>query len=207
MHIHIVPNRRASPTVLLRESYRDGTHVRKRTLTNLSSLPASQIELIRRVLKGETLAGLDDIFEIVPGGSRLHGHVHAVLTAMQRLGFASLIGSRPSPQRNLVVAMVASYILRSQSKLATTRWWHTTTLPEMLGVTDADEDELYDAMDWLLARQGGIEKKLADRHLAGDAMALYDLSSSYVEGVTCPLAALDTIAMVRRARCTSTTAS
>ncbi|MCH7747913.1 MAG: transposase [Acidobacteria bacterium] len=190
MHIHIVPNRRASPTVLLRESYRDGTYVRKRTLANLSSLPASQIELIRRVLKGETLAGLDDIFEIVPGGSRLHGHVHAVLTAMKRLGFASLIGSRPSRQRNLVVAMVASYILRSQSKLATTRWWHTTTLPEMLGVTDADEDELYDAMDWLLARQGGIEKKLADRHLAGDAMALYDLSSSYFEGVTCPLAAL-----------------
>ena len=86
--------------------------------------------------------------------------------------------------------MVASYILRSQSKLATTRWWHTTTLPEMLGVTDADEDELYDAMDWLLERQGGIEKKLADRHLKGDAMALYDLSSSYFEGVTCPLAAL-----------------
>ena len=190
MHIHVVPNRRARPTVLLRESYRDGARVRKRTLANLSSLPASQIELIRRVLKGETLAGLEDLFEIVPGGSRLHGHVHAVLTAMTRLGFASLIGSRPSRQRTLVVAMVASYILRSQSKLATTRWWHTTTLPELLGVTEADEDELYAAMDWLLARQGGIEKKLAGRHLDGDAMALYDLSSSYFEGVTCPLAAL-----------------
>ena len=96
----------------------------------------------------------------------------------------------PSRPRQLVVAMVASYILRAQSKLATTRWWHTTTLPELLGVTEADEDELYTAMDWLLARQGGIEQKLAARHLAGDAMALYDLSSSYFEGVTCPLAAL-----------------
>lgn len=190
MHVHVVPNRGANPTVLLRESYRDGKRVLKRTLANLSSLPASQIELIRRVLKGETLSAPEDIFEIVPGGSRLHGHVHAVLSAMKRLRLESLIGSRPSRQRNLVVAMVASYILRSQSKLAITRWWHTTTLPEMLGVSDADEDELYDAMDWLLDRQGNIEKKLADRHLQGDAMALYDLSSSYFEGVTCPLAAL-----------------
>ena len=168
MHIHIVPNRGASPTVLLRESYREGKRVRKRTLANLSSLPEGQIESIRRVLKGERLAAPEDIFEIVPGGSRLHGHVDAVLSAMKRLRFESLIGSRRSRQRDVVMAMVASYILRSQSKLATTRWWHTTTLPKILGVADAGEDELYEAMDWLLDRQGGIEKKLADRHLEDD---------------------------------------
>jgi transposase len=190
MYIERIPNRSSPPAVLLRESYRKGDRVRKRTVANLSSLPDDQIEMIRRVLKGEKLTAPEDLFDIVPGGSRLHGHVDAVLIAMKRLRFESLLGSRPSSQRNRVVAMVAAYILRSQSKLAITRWWRTTTLPEIVGVSDADEDDLYDAMDWLLERQGSIEKKLAGRHLQGDAMALYDLSSSYFEGVTCPLAAL-----------------
>ncbi len=190
MYIERIPNRSSPPAVLLRESFRQGGRVRKRTVANLSSLPDDQIEMIRRVLKGEKLTAPEDLFDIVPGGSRLHGHVEAVLTAMKQLRFENLLGSRPSVQRNLVVAMVASYILRSQSKLAITRWWHTTSLPEILAVTDVDEDDLYEAMDWLLERQDRIEKKLAGRHLQDDAMALYDLSSSYFEGVKCPLAAL-----------------
>ena len=115
--------------------------------------------------------------------------MHAVLLAMRRLGFANLIDSRHSHQRDLVVAMVGARILLPNSKLATTRAWHATTLPAMLGVTDADEDDLYRAMDWLLERQPRIEKRLGARHLHDDALALYDLTSSYFEGVTCPLAA------------------
>jgi len=109
---------------------------------------------------------------------------------MRHLGFEKLLASTSSKERDLVVGMITARILDPESKLATTRWWHTTTLPEILGVSDADEDDLYDAMDWLLQRQGHIEKKLAARHLKEGGMALYDLSSSYFEGSTCPLAAL-----------------
>ena len=108
---------------------------------------------------------------------------------MKRLGFFNLIASRPSLERDLVVAMVVARILEPKSKLATPLWWANTTLPETLAIGDADEDDLYDAMDWLLTRQGRIEKKLAARHLDHDALALYDLSSSYFEGATRPLAA------------------
>jgi transposase len=192
MHVDIVPNRGSKPAALLRESYRQGRTVRKRTLANLSSLPMGQIEAIRRVLKGEQLVAVSDVFEIEQDGSAAHGHVQAVLAAMKRLDFANLLASRSSRQRDLVMAMVAARILvpRPPSKLATTRWWHSTTLPDILGVADADEDDLYQAMDWLLQRQPTIEKKLATRHLHNDDLALYDLSSSYFEGVTCPLAAL-----------------
>jgi hypothetical protein len=116
--------------------------------------------------------------------------VQAVRTTMQRVGFAALLAARPSRERGLVVAMVAARILEPDSKLATTRWWHTTTLPASLGVADADEDDLYAAMDWLLARQERIEQKLAARHLTAGGLVLYDLTSSYFEGTTCPLAAL-----------------
>lgn len=188
MHIDIVPNRKSTPAVLLRESYREGKKVRKRTLANLSKLPMDQVDSIRRILKGERLVPLDDVFEILEDGSRQHGQVQAVLTAMRRLGFQELIGSRHSRQRDLVVAMVAARILEPQSKLATIRWWHTTSLPEEVGVSDLSDNELYSAMDWLLQRQELIEKKLASRHLENDGLALYDLTSSYFEGVTCPLA-------------------
>lgn len=187
MYIATVPNRNSPPAILLRESYRQGDRVKTRTLANLSKLPVDAIEAVRATLKGETLLPAEQRFEIV--ASAHHGPVQAVLTAMRRLGFAELIGSRPSPERDRMMAMVAARVLAPHSKLATTRWWHTTTLPETLGVADADEDDLYDAMDWLLERQGRIERKLAARHLADDALALYDLSSSYFEGVTCPLAA------------------
>jgi hypothetical protein len=188
MHVDVVPNRQSPPTVLLRESYRDGTRVRKRTLANLSALSAAQVDAIRRTLRGETLVPLADLFEIVD--SHHHGHVQAIHIAMQQLGFESLIASRPSRERDLIVAMVMARIIEPSSKLATTRWWHTTTLPEIFGVADADEDDLYAALDWLITRQQNIEKKLAARHLPKGGFVLYDLSSSYFEGTTCPLAAL-----------------
>jgi len=108
---------------------------------------------------------------------------------MHHLGVDTLIASRPSRERDLIVAMVAARILEPDSKLATTRWWHTTTLPADLEVSDADEDTLYEAMDWLLDRQARIEQKLAARHLRAGGLVLYDLTSSYFEGTTCPLAA------------------
>ena len=188
MYIATIPNRGSPPAILLREGYREGGKVRTRTLANLSKLPPEAVATLRQVLRGEKLIKADDAFEAI--SSRHHGHVQAVLDAMRRLGFAQLIASRPSPQRNLVVAMVAARILEPASKLGTTRWWNLTTLPALLGVSDADEEDLYKAMDWLLERQPFIEKKLAARHLHQDGMALYDLSSSYFEGRCCPLAAL-----------------
>jgi transposase len=188
MHIHIVPNRGSPPTVLLRESYREGSKVRKRTLANLSDLSAAQIEAMRAVLAGQTMQPSAQSLEII--ASRPHGNVDAVARAMQRLDFASLLGAKPSRQRALVLAMVAARIVAPHTKLATTRWWHTTTLAEDFGVADADEDDLYAAMDWLLARQDAIQKKLAARHLSLGGLVLYDLSSSYFEGSTCPLARL-----------------
>ena len=150
MHVHVVPNRGSPPTVLLRESYRVGSKVAKRTLANLSSLSAAQIEAIRMALRGEPLQPVAHAFEITH--SRSHGHVQAVALAMERLGIASLLGSKPCRERDLVLAMVAARILAPHTKLATTRWWHTTTLAEDFGVADANEDDLYSAMDWLLAR-------------------------------------------------------
>ncbi len=188
MYITSIPNRDSPPAILLRQGYREDGKVKTRTLANLSKLPPEALDAVRRVLKGETLVNASDAFEAV--ASLQHGHVQAVLDAMRRLGFAKLIASRPSRQRDLIVAMVVARILEPDSKLATTRWWHLTTLPATLGVTDADEDDLYAAMDWLLERQDRIEKKLAGRHLDEYGIALYDLSSSYFEGVTCPLAAL-----------------
>ena len=186
MHIDIVPNRDSRPTYLLRESYRDGKRVRKRTLANLSALTDAQIESIRAILRGAALRPAEDWFEIIR--SRPQGHVQAVLAAMQRLGFAKLLSSRAQPERELVCAMVAARIVAPHTKLATTRWWHTTTLAEDFAVADADADDLYAAMDWLLQRQPTIQKKLAARHLQAGSLVLYDLSSSYFEGTTCPLA-------------------
>ncbi len=185
MHIDTVPNRTSRPTYLLRESYREGKKVRKRTLANLSALSDEQIEAIRTVLSGVSVRPVEELFETVR--SPHHGHVQAVRVAMQRLGFESLIAARRSAERDRVCAMVAARILCPDSKLATTRWWHTTTLAEEFGVERADEDDLYAAMDWLLTRQDRIQKKLAQRHLSEGGLAMYDLSSSYFEGSCCPL--------------------
>ncbi|MFZ0852432.1 MAG: IS1634 family transposase [Hyphomicrobiaceae bacterium] len=187
MHIDTIPNRKSRPAYLLRESVRNGKHVRKRTLANLSSLPLDQIEAIRRILKGERLGPVEEGLEVVR--SRAHGHVVAVLTAMKRLGFEKLLDARASRERNLIMAMVAERIIAPEaSKLGMTRAWADTTLSEDLGVADADEDALYAAMDWLLERQEAIEKRLAKRHLKDGGLVLFDLTSSYFEGVTCPLA-------------------
>ena len=188
MHIDLVPNHGSRPTPLLRETYREGNKVRKRTVANLSKLNDAQIEAFRLILKGVDLAPVkDNTFEVV--GSRLHGHVQAVRTTMQRLSFDKLIDSRRSAQRDRVLAMIAARILEPESsKLETTRWWHTTTLPSLLGVQDADEDDLYEAMDWLLTKQDAIENRLAKQQLNDGGLVLYDLTSSYFEGHTCPLA-------------------
>jgi len=185
MYIDEVPNRNSAPAILLREGWREGKRVRKRTVANLSHWPRSQVEALRRVLKGETLVSVQEVFEV--RSSLPHGHVEAVLGTLRRIELDRLISSRPSPQRDLVVAMIVERLLHGSSKLASTRLWHTTTLAEELGVGDADEDNLYDAMLWLLARQKQIEKKLAGRHLQQGGMVFYDLSSSYYYGRTCPL--------------------
>ena len=189
MHIDTIPNRNSRPAYLLRESVRVGKRVTKRTLANLSSLPVEQIEAIRRVLKGEKLGPVGGGFDCI--ASRRHGHVEAVLIAMARLGFDKLIDAKASRFRDVVMAMVAGRIISPEaSKLGMVAAFADTTLADDLGVADADEDELYDGMDWLIERQGKIEQRLANRHLKDGSLVLFDLTSSYFEGVTCPLAKL-----------------
>ena len=173
-------------THLLRRSIRHGKSVTHETLGNLSHLPDHLIAIIKRSLKGETFLPAADSFKITR--SLPHGHVEAVLKMIRRLGLDDLIASEPSRRRDLVVAMIVERLVFPSSKLANTRHWHDTTLAEELGVADADEDQLYDAMDWLRERQSAIEKKLAQRHLSDGALVLYDVTSSYYEGKTCPLA-------------------
>lgn len=193
---HVVTTRRKYKdqvycTHLLRRSYREDGQVKNETLGNLSHLPDSVIELIRRSLQGETFVPVGQAFEITR--SRPHGHVQAIALAMQRLGISALLDGKSCPQRDRVLAMIASRIIEPAPKLATARGWHASTLAEEFGVADADEDDLYAAMDWLLQRQDAIQKRLAARHLHKEdkeygGLVLYDLSSSYFEGVTCPLA-------------------
>jgi transposase len=173
-------------THLLRRSIRKGKTVTHETLGNLSHLPDYLIDLIKRSLKGETFVPAAETFRIT--ASTPHGHVEAVLTMIRKLDLDDLIASEPSRRRDLVLALIAERLLFPSSKLANTRHWHDTTLAEELDVADATEDHLYDAMDWLLVRQRAIENKLARRHLGEGAMVLYDVTSSYYEGKTCPLA-------------------
>ena len=188
MYIATVPNRNSPPAILLREGYREGGKVKTRTIANISKWPASKIEALRLVLQGKDVVAVDDVFETV--FSLQHGHVQAVLGVMEKLGFAKLLDSHPSRERDLVSAMIAWRIIRPSSKLATQRSWKDSTLPKLLHVEGASEDDLYKAMDWLLSKQTKIEKALAKRHLKEDGLVLYDLSSSYFEGSTCPLAKL-----------------
>ena len=187
MYIDRVPNRGSKPTILLRESYRDEWgKVRKRTVANLTRLPPEHIDLIARLCRGEKLVPAHEAF--VVERSLPHGHVKAILGTMRKIGFDTLLSSRPCRERNLVMAMVAERLMHSCSKLACTRDWQTTTLAQELGVEDATVDELYNAMDWLLGRQKRIENKLARQHFGGDSLVLYDVTSTYYEGRTCPLA-------------------
>ena len=187
MYIDIVPNRNSPPAILLRESIREGQRIIKRTIANLSSLSIAQAEAIRAVLKGQPVAAVDEIFEIIQ--SRSHGAVSAIELAMGRLRISALLGREACRERDLVLAMIAARVLDPQSKLATTRCWDHSTLGELFSVSDADENELYAALDWLRERQPAIEQRLAKRHLQEGGRVLYDLSSSYFEGESCPLAA------------------
>ena len=185
MYVETVPNRNSPPAILLREGRREGKKVHKRTLANLTHWPKDKIERLRRVLKNEPLVHPDQLFLIER--SLPHGHVEILLEVVRKLKLPSLIDPRPSPQRDRVLAMILQRLLYPASKLATTRLWHTTILGEELSLEDTDEDDLYEAMDWLLKRQDRIERKLAKRHLAEGDPVLYDVSSSYYEGRTCPL--------------------
>ena len=171
---------------LLRRSYRDGGKVRKKTLANLSHLPPEAITAIRAVLAGQTLIDADAAFEVTR--SLPHGHAAAVHTMARQLGFPALLGP-PGPQRDLACALVISRVIRPASKLSTAGWWDDVTLGPDLGVAGASTDEIYAAMDWLVSRRDDIEKQLAARHLAEGGIAMFDLSSSWVEGSHCELAA------------------
>jgi len=185
MYIEIVPNRNSPPAVLLREGWREGKKICKRTLANLTGWSQARIDSLRRVLKDEPLLNAQDAF--VVERSLPHGHVQAVLEALKRIGLDTLIGAKRSRERDLVLAMIVERLIHPCSKLATTRLWHSSTLAEELTVSDATEDDLYEAMDWLLDRQSRIEHKLAVRHLGEGTQVLYDVTSSYYEGRTCPL--------------------
>lgn len=188
MYVDIVPNRKSPPAILLRESWREGKKVRKRTVANLSSWPMHRVEALRQLLRGEHLVPAGEAFEIQ--SSLPHGHMAAVLGSVRRLKLERLLAPKRSRERDLVVAMIVARILDPRSKLATARGLDTATssLAQTLGVEGATEDELYAAMDWLLARQDAIERKLAKRHLDEGSIVMCDVSSTYFEGRSCPLA-------------------
>src|SRR5882724_5220065 len=188
-HVDKQGQRRDYESVYLRRTYRDGDKVRNETVANLTMLPASSITAIEATLKGQTLIPAGTEFSITR--SLRHGHVAAVTAMAHRLGFPALLG--PACQsRDLMLALVISRVIRPASKLSTRAAWPDTTLGTDLGVVDASTDEIYAAMDWLLDRQEAIEAALARRHLAPGVnpsrMALFDLSSSWMEGRCCPLA-------------------
>jgi hypothetical protein len=191
MYIEKVPNRNSRPAILLREGWREGRRTRKRTLANLTDWPAAQVEALRAVLKGDY-----HLLAPAPGfaieRTRPHGHVAAVLGTARRLGVERLLAPERHPERDAVMAMIVARILQPRSKLATARELRaatlTSTLGELLNLSDCDEELLYRAMDWLLPRQAQIEQVLARRHLKEGTLALYDVSSTYFEGRCCPLA-------------------
>ncbi len=190
MYIATVPNRNSPPAILLREGYREHGKVKTRTLANLSSLAPHTIEGLRRLLRGETLVNPTESLTVLR--SLPHGHVAAVLGTLRRCGLEKLIATQRSRSRDLVVAMICSRILEGVSKLSTAQGLRSltarTSLGEILGLQEAEEEELYQAMDWLLTRQDWIEAGLAKRHLREGALVLYDVSSTYMEGRCCPLA-------------------
>lgn len=186
MYIAEIPNRNSPPTWLLRESYRAHGKVKNRTLANLTHLPRQQIQLLRRVLKGEPLVALENAVRVTR--SLPHGQVQAVRGMIEGLGLPQLIAGRRCRERDLVLALIAQRVLHPSSKLAATRLWADSTLAEQFAVAEADVDELYQVMDWLLARQKRIENQLAKRHLSEGGHVLYDVSSSSYTGHTCALA-------------------
>ena len=193
MYVARMPNRGSPPAILLRESYREAGKVKNRTLANLSHWPEHKVDTLARALKGlPPKVELAEAFEITR--SLPHGHVAAVLGTAHRLGIEELIDAAPSRQRNLVVAMLIAQVIAPGSKLAFARGLRaetaTSSLGALLGVSGCDEDDLYEAMDWVLARKDTIEEALAARHLANGTLVLYDVSSAAFEGRTCPLGAI-----------------
>jgi transposase len=171
---------------LLRQSYRCDGKVKHRTLANLSHLPQRLIDLVRRSLQGETFLASHEVVRTI--ATLPHGHVEAILTCCEKLDLEGLLASKPSRQRSLVLALIVQRLLFPCSKLASLRYWHSTTLALELEVQDAQSTELYQALDWLGKRQEAIEQKLASRHLKEGGVVLYDVSSSCYEGHSCPLA-------------------
>lgn len=175
---------------LLRRTFRQAGKVKHQTLGNLSHLPLPVIDLIRRAVRGEPLVAPAEAFEILR--SRPHGHVAAVLATARRLEIDRLLSTRPCRERDLVLAMLVARLLDPGSKLALARGLDSealsSTLGEVLGIESAEADELYGAMDWLLPRQARIEAALAKRHLCDGTLVLYDVTSTYFEGRSCPLA-------------------
>jgi hypothetical protein len=189
MHVVTTTRRvgeREYSTTLLRRSFREDGKVKKETLANLSHLPAEAIDAIRRTLRGEALIGTGEAFEIER--SLPAGHAQAALVMARRLDLARLLDRAPCRERDLCLAMICQRVIAPASKLATVRALGQSTLASELGVRGVDEDDLYAAMDWLLERQERIEDRLARRHLKDGELVLYDVSSSYFEGHSCPLA-------------------
>lgn len=192
-HVATIKNKgkgRVYETHLLRRTYRENGKVKHETLGNLSHLPAHVIELIKGALRGTTYLPSSEAFQVIR--SLPHGHVAAILGTMRKLDIVELLGTRPSRKRDLAIAMIVSRILNPCSKLATshalTEETSISSLGEALNLGEVDEDEFYEAMDWLVTRQGWIEKKLAKRHLQEGSLILYDLTSTYYTGKHCPLA-------------------
>ena len=191
MYIDTVPNRNSPPAVLLRESFRHHGKVKKRTIANLSKCPPHLVDGLRILLQGGiALRSPNELLSIIR--SYPHGHVAAVLGSLKQLGLHSLIARPASRQRDLVVAMIVARVVDARSKLATARGLHpesaVSSLGHLLQLQSVHENELYAAMDWLLARQHHLEQRLAKRHLHDNTLLLYDLTSSYFEGHTCSLA-------------------
>ena len=208
MYIEAIPNRKSPPAILLRESFRDKDKVRKRTLANLTHWPKDKVDALQAVLRNELRlpaqrAGPRGRGTAPPSSRRdqapspfrtlrslPHGHVKAVLGAVHQLGLDTIIGSRPSRARDLAVGLIVARLLFPRSKLDTVlRWRANCSLAQVLGIDDANENEVYAALDWVLKRKSRIEKKLADRNLCDGSSVLYDLSSSHYTGTHCPLAA------------------
>jgi Transposase DDE domain len=195
MYVETVPNRGSPPAILLRESYRDGDRIRKRTLLNLSDWPSQRVEGLRALLKGGIVVPAGEAAFTVER-SLPHGAVAAALGMARAIGLDRLLGPKnpnePNRPRDLVLAMIVNRVIAPASKLATAKALDPATASSSLGVElglgEVDEDELYAALDWLHERQGAIEAGLARRHLKGGTLVLYDVSSSYVEGRCCPLA-------------------
>jgi hypothetical protein len=193
MYIESVPNRNSPPAILLRESYRDGAKVKKRTIVNLSDWPSELVEGLRTLLKGGTAAPAGQQ-SIIVRRALPHGHVAVVLGTLRHIGLDRILGPAGNRPRDLVIAMIVARLIAPASKLATARMLDPVTaassLGDVLGLGPVDEDELYAAIDWLGERQQAIEKALARKHLRDGTLVLYDVSSSYLEGRCCELAKL-----------------